>query len=60
MFLKTNSTVRKKGIFDSLWGGIQRCVIYLSRAVVPSNKVFLTDSLTDQQTNQQTGEHAKI
>ena len=26
MFLKTNSTVRKNGIFDSLWGGIQRCV----------------------------------
>ena len=30
MFLKTNSTVRKNGIFDSLWGGIQRCVMYSS------------------------------
>ena len=29
MFLKTNSTVRKNGIFDSLWGGIQRCVAEL-------------------------------
>ena len=28
MFLKTNSTVRKNGIFDSLWGGIQRCVLH--------------------------------
>ena len=26
MFLKTNDTVRKNGYFDSLWGGIQRCV----------------------------------
>ena len=26
MFLKTNSIVRKNGIFNSLWGGIQRCV----------------------------------
>ena len=31
MFLKTNSTVRKNGIFDSLWGGIQRCVLRLQR-----------------------------
>ena len=26
MFLKTNGTVRKNGIFDFLWGSIQRCV----------------------------------
>ena len=27
MFLKTNGTVRKNGIFDFLWGSIQRCVL---------------------------------
>ena len=26
MFLKTTDTVRKNGYFDSLWGGIERCV----------------------------------
>ena len=48
MFLETNGTVRKNGIFDSLWGGIQRCVwirrprICLFLTKYPSSQRFLT------------------
>ena len=30
MFLKTNDTVRENGYFNSLWGGIQRCVCMIA------------------------------
>ena len=52
MFLKTNDTVRKNGYFDSLWGGIQRCLSLRATFKLTSQKCkILWDSGVGEKDN---------